>query len=531
MSRRVIFAAIVLLSGILPVHSTSIAAETDRTFDVKKFGARGDGRTSDTRAIQSAIDAANLAGGGEVILPPGIFLSGSLQLKSHVGLRVEAGATLLGSASQSDYRKNHNWYALILADGQEDVTISGSGTIDGQGRQLAQDVIRRVKSGEINDPMSENRPNATQRPQLINLRNCRKVRISGVTLRDASSWVQDYIQCDDLVIENIHVNSTAYWNNDGIDITDCTKVRVTGCDVNSDDDGICLKSEGGGSGCDDVEISHCRIRSSASALKFGTASFGGFRNIFVHDLAVYDTFRSAVALESVDGGVLKDVRIENITATNTGNAIFLRLGHRNTRGLVGQLSDVIIRNLKVEVPAGAPDAGYETAGPAIKAPHNVFPSSIDGLPGHPVSNVVMENIEITYAGGGVPERARVRWDALDQVPEQAEDYPEFSMLGELPAWGFYVRHAEGIVFRNCHITLKQPDFRPAMVIDDVRGLRLTRVNIGPVSGAPVIVLKDVKEAALQGVKYPRNSRKQEQVRRLGNSSGLGVKDSGTGVRD
>ena len=130
-----------------------------------------------------------------------------------------------------------------LADGQEDVAISGSGTIDGQGRQLAQDVIRRVKSGEFIDPMDHNRPNANQRPQLINFRKCRNVRISGVTLRDSSCWVQDYIQCDGLVIENIRVNSTAYWNNDGIDITDCSKVRVSGCDVNSDDDGICLKSE------------------------------------------------------------------------------------------------------------------------------------------------------------------------------------------------------------------------------------------------------------------------------------------------
>jgi len=526
MLRRVFFTRALLFAGMFFANSISIAADANRIFNVKKFGASGDGRTSDTRAIQSAIDAANLAGGGAVILPPGIFLSGSLQLKSHVELRVEARATLLGSASQSDYRKNHYWYALLWADGQEDVAISGSGTIDGQGRQLAQDIIHRVTSGEINDPMALNRPDETQRPQLIDFRKCRKVRVSGVTLRDSSCWVQDYIQCDDLVIENIRVNSTAFWNNDGIDITDCTKVHVTGCDVNSDDDGICLKSEHGASGCDKVEISHCRIRSSASALKFGTASFGGFRNIHVHDLTVYDTFRSAVALECVDGGVLKNVRIENINATNTGNAIFLRLGHRNINAPVGQLSDVTIRNVKVEVPAGAPDAGYETAGPDVKAPHNIFPSSITGLPGHPVSKVVLENIEIIYAGGAMPERARIRWHALDQVPEQAGDYPEFSMFGEVPAWGFYVRHAEGIEFRNCHVTLKQPDFRPAMVFDDVRGLRLARVNIGPVSGEPVIVLKDVNEAVFQGVKYPRNSRKQEQIRRLGNSPDLGVRDSG-----
>src|SRR5208282_1706489 len=239
MLKKVIFGAALLFGGIFLANSISLAADADRIFNVKQFGASGDGKTFDTQAIQSAIDAANQAGGGAVILPPGMFLSGSLQMKSHVELRIEAGATLLGSASRSDYQRSYRWYALLLADGQEDVTISGSGTIDGQGRQLAQDVIRRVKLGEFNDPMAHSRPNANQRPQLINFRKCRKVRVSGVTLRDSSCWVQDYIRCDDLVIENIRVVSTAYWNNDGIDITDCTKVRVTGCDVNSDDDGIC----------------------------------------------------------------------------------------------------------------------------------------------------------------------------------------------------------------------------------------------------------------------------------------------------
>ena len=117
--------------------------------------------------------------------------------------------------------------------------------------------------------------------------------------------------------------------------------------------------------------------------------------------------------------------------------------------------------------------------------------------------MVLENIEIVYAGGGVPERAQVRWDAPDQVPEQAGNYPEFSMFGELPAWGFYVRHAEGIEFRNCRVNLKKSDYRPAMVFDDVHGLHLAKVNIGPVSGKPVIVLNDVKDAVLRMCNFPK----------------------------
>ena len=523
MPKRIFHTATFLFAGIFLAHAITFAADAKGTFNVKQFGATGDGKTFDTQAIQSAIDAANQAGGGVVNFPAGIFLSASLVLKSHVDLHIEAGATLLGSEWLPDYPKDRFPRAFLVADGQDDVAISGSGTIDGQGRQLVQDIIRRILAGEIVDPMIPMHLNwPSHRLNMIVIRKCRNVRVSDVTMKDSSNWVQDYIQCDGLVIKGIHVNSTAYRNNDGIDITDCTKVRVTDCDVNGSDDGICLKSEDRALGCDDVEISHCRIRSSASALKLGTASKGGFRNIYAHDLVVYDTFRSAVALEAVDGGGLKNIRVENISATNTGNAIFIKLGHRNTDAAISTLSDVTIRNVKVEVPAGAPDAAYEFSGPIPRVPHNVYPSSITGLPGHPVSNVILENIEIVYAGGGTPERAQARWDALDQVPEQEGKYPEFSMFGELPAWGFYVRHAEGIEFRNVRIALKQTDYRPAMVLDDVRGVHLTKVDIGPMSAAPVIVLNNVNGDVLKDVQYPKDIPKEGRIRRLGETSGLGT---------
>ena len=519
MLKRVLCTAGWLCAGIVLANAISLAADAGRIFDVKRFGARGDGKTYDTRAIQSAIDAANQAGGGAVVLPAGNFPSASLVLKSHVELRLEAGATLLGSEWLPDYPKDRGLQAFLVADGQEDIAISGAGTIDGQGRQLVQDIIRRILAGEIDDPLIPMHLNwPSHRVKIVVFRKCRNVRVSDVTMKDAASWVQNYVQCDGLVIKGIHVISTAYRNNDGLDITDCTQVRVSDCDVNASDDGICLKSERGGKGCEDVEISHCRIRSSASALKLGTASYGGFRNIYAHDLEVYDTFRSAVALESVDGGVLKNIRVENITATNTGNAIFLKLGHRVSDAPVGTLSDVTIRNVKVDVPAGAPDAAYEFSGPPPQEPHNVYPSSITGLPGHPVTNVLLENIEIIYAGGGVPERAHVAWNAPDQVPEQAGKYPEFSMFGELPAWGFYVRHAEGMEFRNCQITLQQSDYRPAMIFDDVRGVHLTKVDFGPISATPVIVLNNVSGEILEDVQYPKSISKEEQIRRLGNGS-------------
>ena len=483
-------------------------------FDFRRFGAAGDGKTMDTGAIQSAIDAAHDAGGGVVLLQPGNYLSGTLFLKSKVDLRLEPNAVLRGSTSRSDYRRGL-WYALVLADGQDDIAISGSGTIDGQGRELAWDVIRRVQQGEIIDPLGNNRPNERERPQLVEFSRCRRVRVTGVTLRDSSCWVQNYIQCKDVLIDGIRVNSTAYWNNDGIDITDSKTVRVTNCDINSADDGICLKSAQDGSGCEDVVVSACRVRSSASAFKCGTASYGGFRNIRIHGLMVHDTYRSAVALESVDGCTFKDVRIENIRATNTGNAIFLRLGHRNLRAPIGQMEDIVIRDVKVDVPVGAPDAGYEIPGPPVEQPHNLIPSSITGLLGHPVRNVLLEDVEIVYAGGGKPERANIPVSELSRIPEHERDYPEFSMFGELPAWGFYARHAEAIELRRFRVSLKREDFRPAMVFDDLRGLRLDHVGMGPRSGKPVIVLNDASETLLRRVDYPKST--SEKLRLMGDS--------------
>ena len=453
--------------------ATAAHMRTNRLFNVRTFGARADGKAMDTASIQSALDAANRAGGGVVVLPPGTYLSGSLRLKSRVELRIEAGATLLGSTSRSDYQRDR-WYALLLADGQQDITLSGSGTIDGQGRALAADVVRRLERGELGQQTRPDRPDEPERPLLLEFRNCRRVKVSGVTLRNPSCWTENYIRCEDLVIEGITVKATAYWNNDGIDISDCRNVRISKCDINCADDGICLKSGPGGKGCYDVDISDCRIRSSASALKFGTASHNGFRKIRARNLTVYDTYRSAIALESVDGGVLEDVVVENVRATNTGNALFLRLGHRNTKAPIGRLQNVIIRDVKVQVPAGKPDAGYEIEGPPAKASHNVFPSSIVGLPEHPVSGVLLEDIEISYPGGADRLRASVPLTALANVAECPTNYPEFSMFGELPAWGFYARHAEGIRFHNVRVWLRQPDFRPAMVFHDVSGLELNR---------------------------------------------------------
>ena len=309
-----------------------------------------------------------------------------------------------------------------------------------------------------------------------------------MTLKNAACWVATYDQCENILIDSVSTISDAYWNNDGIDISDCRNVRITNCFVNSADDGICLKSHSPKFICDSIYIANCTVRSSASAIKFGTVSHGGFRNVRINNIKVYDTFRSAVALECVDGGVLEDVIIENIEAVNTGNAIFIRLGKRNKTGDVGTLRNVILRNFKVEVAFERPDYAYEIRGPALPFFHNTFPSSITGLPGHAVEDVLLENIEIIYPGRGNDGLANSPLSRLDDVPEKESAYPEFSMFGELPAWGFYVRHMDGLTMRNIKLSIKASDYRPAFVFDDVHNLDMEAIEVFGESKSHQVVL-------------------------------------------
>jgi len=492
---------------LLSLAAAPVFAQT-KVWDITTLGAKGDGTTSNTQAIQQAIDNAAAAGGGQVLVPAGKFVTGVLQLKSGVDLHLAAGATLLGSTKRLDYGTVRA-SALIVADKQNNISITGKGTLDGRGREVVADVDRMLKEGTLQDPewqtynpWHQKRSTEFNRPHLLTFNSCDNVKIIGVLFKDAACWVQTYHECTNLTLDSVRVQSTAYYNNDGIDIEDCRNVTVSHCDVNADDDGICLKSGNAKTACENIQISDCKVRSSASALKFGTASHGGFKHVTIKNVLIYDTYRSAIALESVDGGTLEDVSIENVLARNTGNAIFIRLGHRKTEAPIGVVRNIHIKNVKVEVPAGKPDKGYEMEGPEVREPHNMFPASITGLPGHPVENVVLENIKVTYGGGGSKQIAYFATDTLPKVPEQAGDYPEFSMFGELPCWGLYVRHATGIQLKSVMLEKKKEDFRPAMIFDDVQQLVLDGVNIPSGKTPPAIIFKETPSPTVKSIKLP-----------------------------
>lgn len=446
-----------------------------KDYPASLFGIYSDGVTLNTRSIQYAIDYINKNGGGRLVFHVGRYLTGSIYLKSNVTLQLQEGAVLVGSLNPWDYDRKI-FTAMIFAYDQQNIAITGQGVIDGQGRYVARNVVEMIHKGILKDGFRFDRPEAESRPMIINFRNCENVLIRGVTIKNSSSWVQTYDQCKNLAIDSIRVDSKAYWNNDGIDIVDCDGASVTNSYIDSDDDGICLKSHDANAACKNILIRNNTIRSSANGIKFGTATYGGFSNIRIFNNKVYDTYRSAITFAAVDGGYVENVIVDSLQAYNTGNAFFLRIGER-VKDKKGRLEHISISNVYVEVPATKPDEGYEYEGPVEDMPRNISPASIVGMPDVLINDVTIKNVEIKYPGGGTPMFAKIGLDELDKVPEKATSYPDFSMFKELPAWGIYIRHAKDIKVSNLTMSIAKKDYRTAIVLDDVHKASFNSLKI------------------------------------------------------
>jgi polygalacturonase len=469
-TRRQVQLFVMVLILAVPLSQTA-AGTTTGIFDVHVYGAKGDGKTLDTQAIQDAIDACSTSGGGRVVLAGGAFLSGTLVLKSHVILDVEAGATLLGSTKLADYpahvpafRSYTDHYtdkSLIYAERQENIGIMGEGAIDGQG----------------GDKAFQRKP-YKQRPYLIRVIECRNVVVRGVTLRNSAMWTQHYLGCENVLIDGLTVQGHVNGNNDGVDIDSSEKVRIANCYFNTLDDCICLKATGNRPSRY-VTVNNCIVRSLCNGIKLGTESNGGFQDITISNCAIYDTTLAGIALEMVDGGALERVSVSGITMKNARGGIFVRLGNRarpitegGEKPKMGSMKDLVIRDVLA--------TGVSATG-----------CSVTGLAGHPVQNITLENIHIRYHGGG--SAVSIHRD----IPELASVYPEYLMFGQLPAYGFYIRHAENVRFQHLDLAFEKDDPRPAFVCDDVQDLDLQDVKAKIAPSAPAYyLLKNVADALI-----------------------------------
>ncbi|MFT3753286.1 MAG: glycoside hydrolase family 28 protein [Paludibacter sp.] len=462
------------------------------SFNIRDFGAKGDAKAVDSPAINAAIDAASQQGGGTVLFPAGTYLSYSIRLRSNISLQLEPGAVLLAavptdingynaaepnaSDQYQDFGHSHWHNSLIWGENLENVTICGQGMIDGAG--LHRGDGRKLKDGIGN--------------KAIALKLCRNV-----ILRDFRVWMGGHFVLlatgvDNLTIDNLTVDT----NRDGLDIDCCRNVRVSNCSINSPwDDAIVLKASYGMGFFRDTEnvtITNCFVSGydkgtllkgtyqnkeystvpdeepPTGRIKLGTESSGGFKNISISN-CVFQNCRG-LALETVDGGALQDIVISNITMRDIFNSpIFLRLGARqrspqNTP--VGTLKRVTIDNVNV----------YNA--------DSRFTCLISGLPSHCIEDVTISNLRIVYKGGGTAEEAKAI------VPENEKTYPEPAMFGTIPASAFYIRHARNIKLSHVDVRFLQPDFRPSIVLNDVKDARFSALTIPTYGNAKSIVLQN-----------------------------------------
>jgi Glycosyl hydrolases family 28 len=465
---------------------------------VRDYGAKGDGVTLDTAAIQAAIDACTAVGGGTVYLPPGEYLSGTITLKDNVTLHVGPNARLLGSTSLADYPRlerpggtidyiEYLGYCLINANRAHHIALTGEGCVDGQGTAFPYG----VENYNFEDQALAANQQSFNRPTLLRFTDCQDVTISHLTLRQAASWCCNLEKCKELHIHGVHLINRANQNNDGFDLTLCEDVTISDCHIDCGDDAIALK-EGGLR----ILVTNCIISSRWAAVRIGPESLGKFRDIAVSNCVIHDTYGSAIKIQQVEGGVMENISFDNLVMDHVTGPISLRLGgylgwrHERKESLpIGVLRNIRFSNIQGTV-----------ADNAYPLPHEVpaFPGekksclNITGITGYFIENVTFRGLHLTFPGGGSQE------DAHRDIPELRDRYPEYHMFGTLPAYGIYLRHVKGLTFEDVTMETSVPDLRPALVGEDVEDLELSNFRAGAAGPAALLRLRDARQVYLHG---------------------------------
>ncbi len=481
--------------------STKDAPATEIGFNVRDFGARGDGRTVDSEAINRAISAAVAAGGGTVLFPAGHYLSFSIRLASHVAIALQAGAVIIAADSgplggydaaevneatraYQDFGHSHWQNSLIWGDSLEDISILGPGLVWGRG---------------LTDGLPRSQPPA-ERPgvgnKAIALKNCRNVLLRDFSILKGGHFGILATGVDNLTIDGVRVDT----DRDGMDLDCCKNVRVSNCSVNSPDDAICPKSSyalGYPRATENLTITNCYVTAAYrvgsmldgtwkkwgalerpgqnGGIKFGTESNGAFLNTTVSNCVFEECH--GLSLETVDGARLEDMTIANLTMRNLiSPPIFLRLGSR-MRGPAGRKIGTLRRVFISDIIASNTASAHS--------------SIISGIPGHNIEDVRLRNIFVEHMGGGKPPQ---------NMPEQEQGYPEYSMFGaSTPSQGLYARHVNNLLLSDVEIRTTSPDVRAIVVLDHVQGAMVRSLRANNEAKSPLLSITDVKDLSVMGV--------------------------------
>lgn len=484
------------------------AAAQVADYDIFRFGASRDTSIVQTMAINAAIEACYRQGGGRVVIPAGKYKSGTIILKDNVELHLESGACIYASENYEDfpvqpkasYRSQKDaggWVSLIYAVDAVNIGITGRGVIDGRGKG------RKGIAGGLGGDRNG-------RPRNILFISCKDVHVEGITMKNSAMWNQHYLNCEDVTVNDIKVYNHCNGNNDGIDIDGCRRFILSNSIIDSDDDGIVLKSTGMAP-CDNVVINNCIVSSFANAIKCGTESTGGFRNISISNCVVKPSRHTgeriikstpsgitAISLEIVDGGVMDGVTVNNILIEGTECPLYVRLADRGRKHIeeaplpsVGSMQNIQISNI----------TAYGTGN---------FCSSITGIPGAKIKNVYLSNIRFMNRGGlkegnflPDPGMAGKRhdmasgmkwdryWSSFQEVKEDEKGYPQPTVWGNLPSYGLFVRNVGTVVVDGATFKPEKTDPRIPVIVVNVDNLRMNRIEVGDKNNQGDVLLHNV----------------------------------------
>jgi Glycosyl hydrolases family 28 len=431
----------------------------DRTHNILEYGAKGDGQTLDTAAVQKAIDACHGDRGGVVLVPAGDFLVGTLELKSNVTLHISASGRLLGSGKPGDYSAgkgvppgNGNVVLLYAVDA-ENVTIEGPGTIDGQGQ------LFYTGKGDNTGPGGNAAEGYRERPHLAIFYRCRNLLLRDVFLTRSAYHCVRLLECRYVRLDGVRIHNRVNLNNDGFHINGNQYVNIVNCNVMCQDDACALFGSN-----KFITVTNCTFSTRWSIFRFGN---GECENIAISNCVIYDTYGCVIKMRFSAGTRIENVSFSNLVMRNVTGPISIGLDSNYRRPANAQTPprpNGVVRNLTFQgIRATVVAEGAQYADMPFR--NNFRPGetrsciTLNGVGDEYLEGITMNDIHVTYGGGGTAEEAARR-----DIPKMAGEYFE---LGTLPAYGLYARNVRGLTLHDVRFEVSAPDLRPAMVFDHV----------------------------------------------------------------
>ena len=480
-----------VFSSSASAQSTNVADEAfsgARVFNVREFGAKGDGKTLDTVAVQSAIDAAHKDQGGTILIPAGTFVIGTIELKSNVTLKIAAQGRLLGSETPQPYKAGNGIPAsngnvvMISAANAENVSIEGPGTIDGNGAKFF------TGKGDMTGPGQNSAEGYFQRPHLLVFYQCKNLSIRNVFLTASAYHCVRILDCNRVFLDSVRIYNRVNLNNDGFHINSSQYVHIVNCDVVCQDDACALFGSN-----KFVTVTNCTFSTRWSVFRFGG---GEAENITISNCVIYDTFGCPIKMRCGARSRFENISFSNLIMQNVTGPISVGLDstRRNNsstsstpppKGIVRNISFNGIRGFVVAEGKQHPDLSWPQKFRPGETRHCIV---VNGVGEDILENISFQDIHFTFEGGGTAA------EAAAEVPKIAGEYFE---IGTPPAYGLYARNVRGLTVNNVRFEVSKPDLRPAIDLDNVADVAINGMSMhGSPAAKSVLRVSDTREVLI-----------------------------------